>query len=459
MWQYPQSKLWLSTLALSAICGLGSPLFAQTPPRESDEQVNIRVYQLASPAVVSVRSPNSTGSGTIIDPSGLIITNGHVVGRSRSVEVTLADGRKFSAQVTAVSRSPDLALLRLNNPPANLPTISIAPVGKPVLVGQRAFAIGDPFGRFSGTLTTGIVSRIDKSQQLIQTDALLNPGNSGGPLLNSDGELIGVNSAIFAIRDQAGNSGLGFAIGSDRLRQFLADVQSGKVALFEPTITPQLQINAPSITASFSRQDETLPDGSYFQVYEFQGQTGQNVAIEMKSQQVDPYIVLFDPQGRQIADDDDSGGGKNALIRTRLPLTGTYTLYVNSYEAGKIGSYTLAIRSTNDLKLTGILLQQSGALGASSQVMPRDGSLFDLLSFEGKSGQTVQITLTSSDFHPYLIIYSPDQRVLQEHNGLPDRRNAVIKLRLPATGTYRVVANSYSPQGRGRYELTVREVR
>jgi S1-C subfamily serine protease len=450
-------KLWISTLILSALCGFGSPLFAQT--RESDEQVNIRVYQLASPAVVSVRSPNSTGSGTIIDPSGIIVTNGHVVGRSRSVEVTLADGRKFSAQVTAVSRNPDLALLRLHNPPANLPAISIAPVGKPVLVGQRAFAIGNPFGRFSGTLTTGIVSRIDQTQQLIQTDALLNPGNSGGPLLNSDGELIGVNSAVFAVRDQAGNSGLGFAISSDRLRQFLADVQAGRVGLLEANPTPQLQVNAPKITASFSRRDETLPDGSYFQVYEFQGQAGQSIVIEMNSQQIDPYMILFDPQGKQIADDDDSGGAKNALIRTKLPVTGTYTLYVNSYEAGKIGSYTLAIRSTTDPKLTGILLQQSGILGADSQVMPRDGSLFDLLSFEGKSGQVVQITLTSPDFHPYLILYSPDQRVLREHNGLPDRRNAVIKLRLPTTGIYRVVANSFTPQGRGRYEIIVRELR
>jgi len=448
-------KGWASALVLSLILGRGFPVGAQA--RETDEQVNIRVYRLASPAVVSVRSPHSTGSGTIIDPAGLIVTNGHVVGRSRTVEVTLADGRKFTAQVTAVSRNPDLALLRLNNPPAHLPTISIAPVGKPVLVGQRAFAIGDPFGRFAGTLTTGIVSRLDQTQQLIQTDALLNPGNSGGPLLNSDGELIGVNTAVFA--DGTGNVRLGFAISSDRLRQFLADVQAGRVGLWESTPTPQLQINAPKLTASFSHRDETLPDGSYFQIYEFQGQAGQNVVIEMNSQQVDPYMILFDPQGRQIADDDDSGGGKNALIRTRLPLTGTYTLYVNSYEAGKIGSYTLAIRSTNDPKLTGILLQQSGILGADSQVMPRDGSLFDLLSFEGKSGQVVQITLTSSDFHPYLILYSPDQRVLQKHNGLPDRRSAVIKLRLPTTGIYRVVANSFTPQGRGRYELIVREVR
>ncbi len=445
------SKQWMGAFVLSVLLGCGAPLFAQSP--ETDEQVNIRVYQSASPAVVSVRSPTSTGSGSIIDPSGLIITNGHVVGRNRTVEVTLADGRKFTAQVTAVSRNPDLALLRLNNPPANLPTLRIAPPNKPVLVGQRAFAIGDPFGRFAGTLTTGIVSRIDPTQQLIQTDALLNPGNSGGPLLNSDGELIGVNTAVFAVRDGTGR--LGFAISSDRLRQFLADVQSGKVGVLNPT--PQLRIDAPPLTANFSTRDEILPDGSYFQVYEFQGQAGQNIVIEMNSQQIDPYMVLFDPQGRQIADDDDSGGGKNALIRTRLPLTGTYTLYVNSYEAGKIGSYTLAIRSANIA--SGILLQKSGILGADSQVMSRDGSLFDLLSFEGRAGQIVQITLTSSDFHPYLIVYSPDQRVLQEHNGLPDRRNAVIQLRLPATGTYRVVANSYSPQGRGRYELTVREVR
>jgi len=438
------------SLIASLIAPWGGTIAQSTP--ETEEQTNVRVYKNAQNSVVSIRSSTSAGSGIIIDNQGLILTNSHVVGRSPEVTIVLADGRQFQGRVISASTDPDLALIRLERPPANLTPIPFAPVTKSIEVGQRAFAIGNPFGRFAGTLTTGIISRIDRSQNLIQTNALLQPGNSGGPLLNRDGELIGINTAIFRGADNT-TTGLGFAITVDRVRQFLADAQAGKIPPLPPL--PTLTLNNTPIRSAFTTQDERLPDGSYFQVYTLAGQAGQKIIIEMQSQQIDPYLVLFDANGKQIAEDDDGGGGKNARIQVTLPVTGNYTLYANSYEGGKIGSYTLSARTVNSPNL---LLDRKGRLTDQSPTLQQDGTRYDMVSFTGRAGQVVQITMTSTDFHPYLLLYSPDQKLLKEHNGLPDRQRAVVQVRLPTSGTYRVVANTFDRRGKGEYQIVIKEI-
>jgi hypothetical protein len=102
-------------------------------------------------------------------------------------------------------------------------------------------------------------------------------------------------------------------------------------------------------------------------------------------------------------------------------------------------------------------LQQRGVLGPGSRVLARDGSLFEAFSFEGRAGQVVEITLASEDFRPYLVLFSPQKQVIEQDTGLPpDRQNAAITLKLPQTGTYGIVANTYDRSGRGEYVLTVR---
>ncbi|MFN3925757.1 MAG: trypsin-like peptidase domain-containing protein [Pseudanabaenaceae cyanobacterium] len=303
-----------------------------------EEQANIRVYQLASAGVVTVRSAQNVGSGTIV-AQDLVLTSGHVVGRSGVVSLTLADGRPATGRVIAVSNQPDLALIRMENPPPNLTVIPFAPPTKPLQVGQRAFAIGSRFG-----LTTGIISRLDPAQHLIQTTAPLQPGSSGGPLLNSDGELIGINTAVVQVNSQ--NIGVNLAIASPQIQQFLIDVQAGKISV--PSYNFTLAVNGIPIRTRFTAQDQRLSDGSYFQVYEFSGQAGEVIIIDMQSTEIDPYMVLFDPDGNQIAQDDDSGGGKNARIIVPLPLTGVYNLYVNSYVPHQLGGFTLSLRRMQD---------------------------------------------------------------------------------------------------------------
>ena len=447
---------------ISAIATI--PLISADPVQaQSDEATNIRVYKLASPAVVSIQSQRGSGSGSIIDAKGLILTNAHVVRGATTVNVILSDKRQFRGVVIASTRNPDLAVIRLEGVTESLPTIQIA-TSSDIQVGQRAFAIGNPFGRFAGTLTTGIISRIDLERKLLQTDAALNPGNSGGPLLNGRGELVGVNTAIFTTN--SANSGIGLAIEADTVKKFIAAVRQGTITNNStPPISPSLlTLDGNAIAASLTASDSTLPDGSYYKAYQFQGQAGQSVVIEMRGDSIDPYLVLFDASGRKVAEDDDGAGGKNARLKVTLPSTGKYTLYANSYEIGKTGSFTIAGSLSNNFtaESTGdrrILLQKNGVLGTQSRILARDGSFFDAFSFNGQAGQVVQIELISSDFHPYLVLFSPNSRVLQENNGLPSRKQATMTLELPFTGTYRTIVNAFDRTGKGSYKLTVQRVK
>lgn len=196
----------------------------------TDDQAAVNVYQQVSPAVVSIDTENSTGSGSIISSNGLVLTNAHVVRGDRTVTIILPDRKQLSGDVVAFGADGlDLAVVKLKGQ-KNLPTIRVGASGS-VLVGQRVFAIGNPFGQFAGSLTTGIISRIDREKGLIQTDAAINPGFSGGPLLNTKGELIGVNTAIFTKRGPGGgngNIGISFAISADRVQSFITAVREGR---------------------------------------------------------------------------------------------------------------------------------------------------------------------------------------------------------------------------------------
>ncbi|MEB3340598.1 trypsin-like peptidase domain-containing protein [Okeania sp.] len=317
-----------------------------------EEKTNISVYQKASQAVVSIDTDKTNGSGTIISPDGMVLTNAHVVSQGGTVQITLADGRKLQADVIGFGEQDlDLAVLKIRGE-TNLPTIRIALPGN-TKVGQRAFAIGNPFGRFQGTLTVGIVSRIDEERGLIQTDAAINPGNSGGPLLNSDGELIGVNTAIFTRGRLTGNIGIGFAISIDRVPEFIKAVREGRAPLvtqqqtgiFNEQLAQQLDFDALiKVKGNLDRESNVLPvDNSYYDLYAFKGRAGQKISIDMSSNQIDSYLILLDSKDQQLAQDDDSGGEKNARIIITLPEDGTYKLLANSYEAGESGEYELKI--------------------------------------------------------------------------------------------------------------------
>ncbi len=233
--------------ATSVVQAAPAPQIAPTFITDS-ERLLYDLYNRVAPSVVSInvvaRQPNSatnpalpqqddqtieaTGTGFVIDSEGHIITNNHVVDGATRIEVNFFDGRIVRAEIVGLDPDSDLAVLKVNDVPAD--AIHPVPLGDStnLYVGQEVIAIGSPFNQ-PWTMTAGIISALDRSIRgltqfsigsVIQTDAAINPGNSGGPLLNLDGEVIGVNSQI--ISQSRANSGVGFAIPSS-LVQRVAD--------------------------------------------------------------------------------------------------------------------------------------------------------------------------------------------------------------------------------------------
>ncbi|MBI3682646.1 MAG: trypsin-like peptidase domain-containing protein [Acidobacteria bacterium] len=210
-----------------------------------DELNNIEIYKMAHNATVNISSTvykrgwfgqiipePGTGSGFLIDASGRILTNYHVVsGRATETIVTLADKTRHKAEILVRDRSNDLALIRIV-PKGKLQHLKLGDSDS-LQVGQKVLAIGNPFG-FEGTLTTGIISSLGRNlrdetgnelEGMIQTDAAINPGNSGGPLLDSQGNVVAINTAIFG---PGGNIGIGFAMPVNRAKSMLEGYQAGK---------------------------------------------------------------------------------------------------------------------------------------------------------------------------------------------------------------------------------------
>jgi len=176
------------------------------------------------------RPRRGLGSGFILEEDGWIVTNHHVVEGADTVTVRLKDKREFDAEVVGVDPQTDLALLRINATDP-LPHVVLGTSGA-LRVGESVFAVGNPFG-LGGTVTSGIVSATGRDiaagpyAEFIQTDAAINRGNSGGPLFNMDGEVIGVNSAIYS--PNGGSVGLGFAVASDIVERVVADLKADGV--------------------------------------------------------------------------------------------------------------------------------------------------------------------------------------------------------------------------------------
>ncbi|MBR6723494.1 trypsin-like peptidase domain-containing protein [bacterium] len=196
-----------------------------------DEEINIKVYEKISPAIVAIdaqlKDGLSAGTGCIVTPDGLILTGSHVVENHKSIDVTTHNGQTYKAQFVAqMGKNRDLALIKIE-PKRPLKTVSFGD-SENVKVGQRVLSIGNPFG-FSNTLTQGIISRIDYVKNRFQTDAAINPGCSGGPLLNSDGEVIGISQSIYNPDQNISNIGIGFAIPSNDAVRFIATVDKRKI--------------------------------------------------------------------------------------------------------------------------------------------------------------------------------------------------------------------------------------
>jgi S1-C subfamily serine protease len=223
------------------------PEVAQSASLSPDETNNVDIYKGAHTAVVNITSTvyrqnwffeiipqQGTGSGFLVDDTGRILTNNHVISGARELEVTLTDQSKYRAHVLTRDVANDIALIKIS-PRKKLQFLRLGD-SDPLMVGQKVLAIGNPFG-LEGTLTTGIISSLGRSlkdesgrtlENMVQTDAAINPGNSGGPLLDSHGNVIGINTAIYG---PGSNIGIGFALPINRAKVMLNEyAEKGRFA-------------------------------------------------------------------------------------------------------------------------------------------------------------------------------------------------------------------------------------
>lgn len=272
------------------MAGIGATLFVNqgygnrllraidiTPMLTPDEQQTIGIFERNAPSVVHITSvglqrspfsfnvtkvPRGTGTGFIWDEKGHIVTNYHVIENSHQIQVTFQNRKVFDARIVGVAPEKDLAVIRVEAPSKILKPIPIGS-SQALKVGQKVYAIGNPFG-LDQSLTTGVISALDREIEsasgapisgVVQTDAAINPGNSGGPLLGSGGQLIGVNTAIYS--PSGVYAGIGFAIPSDTVNWVVSElIVYGKIA------RPSLGISLISdrITYQFGLQGAVIYD-------------------------------------------------------------------------------------------------------------------------------------------------------------------------------------------------------
>lgn len=237
--------------AISHSSATAAAVSTETPLSISaDEQRNISVYETANRSVVNIdtktvsvdpmfmtqREAEGAGSGAVLDREGHIITNYHVIDGAQRISVTLASNDVYPAELVGGDKEHDIAVLKINAPAEVLYPINLGGSDQ-LRVGQRVYAVGNPFG-WDGTMTTGIISSLNRNlpsrvdgrqmKSLIQTDAAMNPGNSGGPLLDGNARMIGMCVAIASRTGQ--NTGIGFAIPIDRIKSIVPElISNGRI--------------------------------------------------------------------------------------------------------------------------------------------------------------------------------------------------------------------------------------
>src|SRR2546429_1621749 len=203
----------------------------------------------------------SLGSGVMVDSTGLVVTNNHVIEGADQVKISLADKREFEAEIVLKDSRTDLAVLRVKDGKEKFATLDFANSDE-LVVGDIVLAIGNPFG-VGQTVTHGIISALARTQVgitdyqfFIQTDAAINPGNSGGALVDMNGRLAGINTAIYS--RSGGSQGIGFAIPANMVRVVVASAKSGGKAVKRPYLGARLQAGEPGVAGDLGAR---LPAG------------------------------------------------------------------------------------------------------------------------------------------------------------------------------------------------------
>jgi len=299
-----------------------SPAGISDPALATDEQNNIEIYRTLSPGVVNIHSTSyardffgfvepqeGSGSGSILDQAGHILTNNHVVERADKIAVSFGGKRNYAATVVGRDPDTDLAVIRLIEKPRE--PLTVVPLGDSdkLVVGQKVLAIGNPFG-LDRTLTTGVISGLQRpirarnNRQIegaIQTDASINPGNSGGPLLDSHGRMIGINSQILS--PSGASAGVGFAVPANIAKRIVPQlINSGRV------VRPKLGITQRNVELLRNQIDLPVSEGVVIWQVASNGAAGR-AGLRGLTQTEDGELVIGDIivglDGEKVANSDD----------------------------------------------------------------------------------------------------------------------------------------------------------
>ncbi len=345
------------------------------------------VYQRANPAVVTVYAGREIGSGSIVTANGLVITNNHVVRGVTNVSVRLADGRQLSGQVVGNDTRNDLALIQVNTSEA-LPTIPIN-TSRNMQPGQAVIAIGSPYGR-PGVMTQGTFTSTRGNGDL-QSRVVLQPGNSGGPLLNAQGEMIGVNKAILE-SSRGGNTGISIATSGAIAQQFIERVRPGSVsgsvasqwagngaiaqaqpAMPLPVTPPAPQVRTGSPNAPRRGGDVVIP----------------GIVLPWQTAQAAPSYPVYGDRGSGTVASPYPNVAMRSSGRPRLGVTlDTRTLTVRQVEPGSAGANSGLQVGDRLLAVNGSQLQGFGDLEAFINQAPTAAILTI-----ARNGQTNTLTV------------------------------------------------------------------
>src|SRR6267378_2429239 len=440
----------------------------------------------ARKAVVTIQALDASGqlmaSGTgFFVTEGYVITAAHVLEGAAGCRIELTDGQRQRCSVAASDSVKDVTMLMVSGAP---PSTLRWGVSEAVKDGDDVTVISNPLGQLPGTVSRGIVSasRVVNGTKLLQISAAISHGSSGAPVLNMRGQVIGIVRSTI----EAGQS-LNFATATDAIR----NLNNDQVAVAEGAalLTPKHMVNSPgssgargsagsfvsmpqisigqTITGNLAGTDSLYPDTTYYKMYQFTTTPGQEITIDLSSNDFDPVLIVRGEGLAQSIVDDDGGPGCASRLSQAFLGRGPYRILVNTTASPhrQTGRFTLAIsagsqhvqgRSENDCSPAGAAASGgsqtaviairvgetiNGTLTSSDSLYP-DNSYFKFYQFTAPAGRPVTIDLSSDDFDPVLIIRGSDldNSIINDDGG--PGCYARVSRTFPSTGPYRILVNT-----------------
>jgi trypsin-like peptidase len=462
-----------------------TPLAAQRPTAVPMSLETIRKAVVTIHALDADGQTIASGTGFFVAPEGMVVTAAHVLADAAGCSIELSDGETMRCTVAASDTAKDVMMLLVpGTPPAMLRWGSSATAKD----GDDISVVSNPLGQLPGTLSKGIISasRVVGGTKLLQISAPISHGSSGGPLLNAQGQVIGVIRSTI----ESGQS-LNFATATDAMRNLQMDpaaVAEAQTVLHKPALAQRQELPASdasvpgamhaigvgqSVNGTLTDADELYPDTSYYQRWALTTRPNQAVTIDLSSSDFDPVLIVRGAADSSLVND-DGGPGCASRVSFTAPSSGPFTILVNTTASPhrQTGRFTLAvsdgrqpldeahdcqaaIANAGALNAIAIGETKTGSLTDNDELYP-DTTYYQRWQFSARPGQDVTIDLSSSDFDPVLIVRGTADTSIVNDDGGPGCASRV-SFTASTSGPFTVLVNTTSTPIRqtGRYTLSV----